>query len=89
LKTLELLEKNREKVYEIAKKQGVSNIRAFGSFARGEEKSRSDVDFLIKKERNISLFKILDFKYDLEKFLKRKVDLVLDDGINRHLKDIF
>ncbi len=36
MKTLQLLQKNRKKIYEIAAKHGVSNIRVFGSVARGK-----------------------------------------------------
>ncbi len=86
MKTLELLRQNREKIYEIAEKYGVSNIRVFGSVARGEDKKGSDVDLLISKNDNISFFEILDFKYGAEKLLKRKIDLVLEDGINKYLK---
>ncbi len=36
MKTLQLLQKNREKIYEIVAKHDVSNIRVFGSVARRE-----------------------------------------------------
>jgi predicted nucleotidyltransferase len=88
MKTLEFLRQNREKIYEIAEKYGVSNIRVFGSVARGEDKKGSDVDFLIKQNHGVSLFEIADFKYEIEKLLKKKTDLVLEDGVNRHLKKI-
>ncbi len=88
MKTLELLRQNREKIYAIAEKYGVSNIRVFGSVARGEEKRGSDVDLLVKQNGNISLFEVLDFKYDVEKILKKKTDIVLEDGVNKRLKKI-
>ena len=45
-KLLEQLRSKREEIYAIASKYSVSNIRVFGSVARGEERDDSDVDFL-------------------------------------------
>jgi predicted nucleotidyltransferase len=55
MKTLQLLKQNREKIYAIAAKHGVSNIRVFGSVARGEETKKSDVDLLVKMSSKTSL----------------------------------
>jgi predicted nucleotidyltransferase len=91
MKTLQLLQKNRKKIYAIAEKYGVSNIRVFGSVARGEEKKKSDVDLLIKVTsytkyckgswgRNI-------FQEEMEEFLHRKVDVVTEKSLHPLLKD--
>ena len=91
MKTLQLLQKNREKIYEIAAKHGVSNIRVFGSVARGEETKKSDVDLLVKVTnitkyckgswgRNI-------FKEEMEEFLHRKVDVVTEKSLHHLLKE--
>jgi predicted nucleotidyltransferase len=50
----------------------------FGSFARGEEKSGSDVDiiFQFNEAKEYSMFDILDISFKLENAIKRKVDLV-------------
>lgn len=54
----------------------------FGSFARGTANSRSDVDLLIEyKEKNKSLFDLVDLKLDLEETLKRKVDVITYSSI--------
>lgn len=91
MKTLELLQKNRKRIYEIAEKYGVSNIRVFGSVARGEETKNSDVDLLVKVTstakyckgswgRNI-------FKEEMEEFLHRKVDIITEKSLHHLLKD--
>ena len=41
------LQENRENILAIAAKHGAFNVRIFGSVARGEENSESDIDFLI------------------------------------------
>ena len=50
----------------------------FGSFARGEENSESDLDLLVDydKSRKLSLLDVIRFKLDLEKILGREVDLI-------------
>jgi uncharacterized protein with HEPN domain/predicted nucleotidyltransferase len=42
-----LLERHREQILRICAEHGALNVRVFGSFARGEARPDSDVDFLI------------------------------------------
>ena len=57
----------------------------FGSYARGEETRKSDVDVMIRfdKGANISLFDYAGIMIDLEKVLRKKVDLVTEGGIKK------
>jgi len=87
-KLLDELRSKRSEIIKIAAKYGISNIRVFGSVARGEEKKNSDVDFLVKQNKGVSLFEIVEFKRDIEKFLGKKVDVVLEDGVSKFLKKI-
>ncbi len=50
----------------------------FGSFARGDEGSHSDVDIMVdlNNEKQYSMFDLLDITFLLENELGRKVDLV-------------
>ncbi len=50
----------------------------FGSFARGEYSRKSDIDLMVrfKKPDQVSLFDYADIAYQLEKLLKRQVDIV-------------
>ena len=43
----ELLQSNREDILRIAAKYGAYNVRIFGSLARGEADSESDIDLLV------------------------------------------
>jgi predicted nucleotidyltransferase len=58
----------------------------FGSYARGEEKKRSDIDFLVKVTGNKSLLDIVKLQLVLEQSLGRKVDLLEYDEISPYLK---
>ena len=57
---------------------GFTYVGLFGSCARGEATADSDVDFLYDhdKDLKLSLFGLLDVKYELEEKLNKKVDLV-------------
>ncbi|MCP8313123.1 MAG: nucleotidyltransferase family protein [archaeon] len=77
MKTLEeiknILAANKE---ELRQKYKVKEIGIFGSFVRGEQRKRSDVDILVEFEEPIGLFEFMDLEEYLEKLLKVKVDLV-------------
>ncbi|MBR3498972.1 MAG: nucleotidyltransferase domain-containing protein [Selenomonadaceae bacterium] len=70
------LEEIRAKAVPIAKKYGVKKLSLFGSYARGEADAQSDLDFLVDDGEIKSLFKYLDFVYDLEGEFGCHVDAV-------------
>lgn len=76
----------KPKIVKILKKYGVLRAGIFGSYARGEEKKKSDVDVLVKLKKNQSLFDFIGIKLDLEKELHCKVDLVEYEALRPELK---
>ena len=62
-------------------------IFLFGSFQRGEDNKNSDVDILVEVSKETTLFDLIDIKSELEKVLKKKVDLVEYKGIKSALRD--
>jgi len=54
---------------------GASNLRVFGSVARGQDGPDSDVDLLVDLPEDTSLFTVLALEGTLERILKVKVDL--------------
>jgi len=81
----EILKKHKK---EICEKYKVKEIGIFGSFVRGEQKKRSDVDIIVEfDEEDIpSLLEFIAFERYLEKLLGKKVDLVRKGGIRPELK---
>jgi predicted nucleotidyltransferase len=71
----------------IATQYGASNIRVFGSVARGEAGPESDIDVLIHLEPGRSLLDIVAIKQDLEELLGRKVDVLTESSISPYLRD--
>lgn len=59
----------------------------FGSFVRGEEKDKSDVDVLVSFEENANLLDLVGLSLFLEEKLHRPVDVVPSDSIRREIKD--
>ena len=64
----------------VAREYGVSTMYLFGSYARGEAKSSSDVDLRINKGKLKGLFALSMLKLNLEESFGRKVDLVTTDS---------
>ena len=66
---------------------GVKEIGIFGSFARGEQKKKSDVDVLVEFEDMPDLIKFIELERKLQRLLGKKVDLVRKGAIREELKD--
>ncbi len=85
--TEELIHTYRSEILEIAATHGAFNLRFFGSTARGEADSESDVDILVELETGRSLFDLGGLLVDLQDLLKCKVDVVTEKGLNRRIRD--
>jgi len=68
-------------------KEYIQSIYLFGSFLRGDAKEDSDVDLLFEMNKTMSLFKIFDTQFHLEEKLKRKVDFIEKNSIDKYIKD--
>lgn len=80
----EILELLREHKDFFKQEFAVDNIMLYGSYARGEETDKSDVDILIKsKVKNFD--KQYRLKVFLENNLKKEVDLVYYDSVHPFL----
>lgn len=61
---------------ELRLKYRVKEIGVFGSFVKGGQRKRSDVDILVEFEEPPSLFEFMSLEEYLSKLLGLKVDLV-------------
>jgi len=64
---------------------GAVRLGLFGSFARNDARSDSDVDLLVELDRR-TFDRYMDLKLYLEDLLGRRVDLVLSDRIKPALR---
>ena len=83
----QLLQQKRRQVLEIAHQHGASNVRIFGSVARGETTETSDLDLLIEMAPERTLLDVIAIKQDLEELLGCKVDVVTEAAISPYLRD--
>jgi uncharacterized protein len=71
-----ILDQFRSSLLRIAEKNGIEKVYVFGSVARGEDRERSDVDFLIELKKDASNLGIGAFQYEAEILLGTSVDVV-------------
>ena len=72
----ELLITKRTEILALAAKGGASNVRVFGSAARGDDCEESDLDLLVDWSPQTSLFDVGGLVADLQELLGKRVDLV-------------
>ena len=77
----ELRSRYRDQIIGLAAKRGAHNVRVFGSVARGDQRSGSDIDFLVDFEPGRSLLDLTGLWLDLENALGCKVDVVSSRGL--------
>jgi predicted nucleotidyltransferase len=83
---MELLKRNREQILSVAASHGARNVRVFGSVARGDADSISDIDFLVDLEPGRSLLDLGGLQADLESLLGCRVDVVTERGLKARLR---
>jgi len=69
------LRRHRQEVLALAKQFGTSNVRLFGSVARGDATERSDIDLLVDIDVSNGLLPLIGLTEALEALLKFEVDV--------------
>jgi predicted nucleotidyltransferase len=82
---IETLRQEKGEILAIANRYHAENVRLFGSVVRGEDRSDSDVDFLVDFQPGSTLFDQAALIDALSSKLGRKVDVVSSRALNRHL----
>jgi predicted nucleotidyltransferase len=80
------LEDLRDVIVSTAAACGASNVRLFGSVARGEEHENSDVDFLVRLEPGRTLLDLVRLETKLEELLGRPVDVVTEASLGEPIR---
>lgn len=82
-----LVAKKREEIKRLAANYGAHNVRLFGSVARREARSDSDVDVLVDLEPDRSLFDLGGLLMELQDLLGCKVDVVTEQGLRPRIRE--
>lgn len=83
----ELRASKREGILQIAAGYGASNIRIFGSVARGENTPLSDIDFLVDLDSDRTLMDLGGLLVDLEADLQVRVDVSTEAMLRPHVRE--
>jgi len=68
-------------------KLGVISLDLFGSVARDQANSQSDVDILVELQESSGFFEFFQIKHYLEDILKCSIDLGTADALKEHLRE--
>lgn len=82
-----LIRDKRTDILRIAKANGATRVRIFGSFAHGTARSDSDVDLLVDLEPGRDLFDLVAMGQDREDALGHPVHVVTEQAISRYIRD--
>lgn len=77
----EIIKIIRQNKPEIESRYGVQRLGLFGSYVKGRQKKKSDIDILVTFNRDIDLFDFLDLRTYLESQFQAKVDLVMETAL--------
>ena len=77
-----LLRERRDQILSSAFRHGARNVRVFGSVARGESTTSSDIDLLVDASDETSPWFPAGLVEELEKLLNRPVDVVTEQSLH-------
>ncbi len=83
----QMVHEKRKEILLLAKRYGATNVRLFGSVARREDTSRSDIDFLVDMNPDRSLLDRIGFLQELEVVLECTVDVVTVQALHWSVRD--
>lgn len=80
------LKQRRDEILALASRHGARNLRVFGSVARGDARSDSDIDLLVEFEPSRGLFTHTALIRELEQLLGCKVDVATQNGLKKRIR---
>lgn len=82
-----VLAARREEVLELARARGASNVRVFGSVARGDDGTTSDIDLLVDFPPGTSLLTVIGLEQALRDLLGIPVDVGPADALREDIRE--
>lgn len=86
MNTGSILQQRRSDILALAHRYGLRHVRVFGSAARGDVHTGSDVDFLVEPGPGVSIFDLGGFQFELQDLLGCHVDVVTEKGLRPRIR---
>lgn len=83
---VKILHKHKEQILQWCADAGASNMRIFGSVARGTAGPTSDIDLLVDLAPETSLFALMSLEEKIQNLVGIKIDLVPESGLKPSIK---
>ena len=80
------LRRHRRAILASAARHGASDIRVFGSVARGEDRPDSDIDLVVDLDPTAGLLTLEHLRRELTDLLGRRVDVVPRDSLRPRIR---
>lgn len=77
-----MLQKHRE---EFREQYGLKEIGIFGSYVKGEQKEKSDLDMLVELEKPIGFVRFMRIENALSQLLGVRVEMVTRKALKPHI----
>ena len=71
----------------ICRRHGITQLRLFGSAARGEDTAASDIDLIADFSRPTGFFGLIRCEDELAEFFGCPVDLLTEGGLSPYMRD--
>ncbi|MEV5536276.1 helix-turn-helix domain-containing protein [Saccharopolyspora shandongensis] len=81
------LRRNRRAVLGMADRRGAHNVRVFGSVARGQDNTASDIDLLVDLDDGVGLVSLAGLQRELAELLGVDVDVVPASSLKPAIRD--
>jgi predicted nucleotidyltransferase len=81
------LRRRRAAVLAVAARHGMTELRVFGSVARGQDTDSSDLDLLVRIPEGTGLLALGRFTQELQDLLHVPVDVVPEDSVKPRVRD--
>lgn len=84
----EAVTQHRDALLEVARRYGVTNVRVFGSVARGDDRNDSDVDLLVDAPRGMTYFDLARLKHEVESLTGMSFDIHTYSGLKTEVRNL-
>lgn len=81
------LRRHRDELVAVARRRGATNLRVFGSVARGDADASSDVDLLVDLDAGRSLVDLGGLLVELSDMLGVDVDVVTEASLKPRVRE--